>query len=170
LIIDLVHGRRSLELPVGRAPRCDAPDNPSTIVVGPLDRRGRYLPSSSHIPLRATIVAPTTAVGRKKLPTLQARRGHTLTYIVALTNVSPHLYRFGRCPVYTQHLAPGGPSDTFVLNCRPVGGLKQGETARFEMRMGIPANVKLGAHGVTWELAPTTYLPPFASVRVIVSR
>jgi len=170
LIVDLPHGRGELELPVGRAPRCDGPNDPSTIVVGPLDRRGRYLPSSSHIPLRATILAPTVAVGPKKLPTLQARRGNTLTYIIGLTNVSRRLYRFRGCPVYTQHLAPGGRSDTFVLNCRSLGGLKPGETARFEMRMAIPANVKLGAHGVTWGLAPTTYLPPLASVRVIVSR
>lgn len=170
LIIGLPHGRGSLELPVSRAPRCDAPGNPSTIVVGPLTRRGRYPPSSAHLPLRATIAAPSIAVGSKKLPTLRARRGRTLTYIVTLTNVSRRLYRFRQCPVYMQHLAPGGRDDIFVLNCRPAGTLQPGESARFAMRLAIPAETKLGAHGLTWELAPTTPLPPFASVRVIVSR
>jgi hypothetical protein len=169
LIVDLPRGRGSLRVPLTSAPRCDFPAQPSTLVVGPPARRGRYLPPSSRLPFRASINAPTVGIGGKRLPTLRARRGHVLGYTVTLVNVSRRPFRFRRCPTYTEHLAPRGPSATLILNCRPAGTLAPGGRARFAMRLQIPAATPLGPHGLSWELAPATHLPPFATVRVVVS-
>jgi hypothetical protein len=170
LIVDLPRRRGSLHLPLSGAPRCDSPPDPSVLVVGRLTRRGRYLPQSSRLPLRASIAAPLVGDRPKKLPTLRVRRGDTLSYTATLTNASRRPYRFGRCPFYMETLAPGGPVASFVLNCRLVGTLRPGDTARFAMQIRVPRATPIGAHGLSWVLAPTTYLPSFAAVRVLVSR
>jgi hypothetical protein len=38
------------------------------------------------------------------------------------------------------------------------------------MMIRVPQNARLGVTGLSWELAPTTYLPPFIGTRVLVTR
>jgi Domain of unknown function (DUF4232) len=83
-----------------------------------------------------------------------ARPGHPFRYLVRVTNASRKVFRFRRCPVYTQmvdsfHIAK---SEDRILNCRPVGRLRPHESATFEMVIGIPANAREEWTALDWAL------------------
>jgi hypothetical protein len=149
------------------APRCDAPQAPSLLAVTPFVRLGRYLPESSRLPLRASIVGVPRRDSKRNPPALRARRGAFLHFSVALTNVSRRRFRFKSCPVYVEQLSRG--VELYVLNCRPMGVLRPRARAIFVMALRVPKNTRLGPTGLFWELAPRTYLPPTAVARVAVT-
>jgi Domain of unknown function (DUF4232) len=150
---------------VSRAPRCDEPTAPSTLAIKPFARRGRQPAPSSHLPLRALIVGASTD---KRRPSLRAKAGGLLRYEVALANASRRPFRFRSCPTYIQEL--DRRTESYVLNCRPVGVLLPRETARFAMLLPVPKNARLGRTGLFWLLGPETYLPPTAVVPALVTR
>lgn len=170
LIVVLPHDGGELHLPVAEAPRCDAPDAPSTLGVAPFVPRERSLPPSSRLPLHASIVGVPSKESKLAPPSLRARAGELLRYKVALTNSSRRPFRFRSCPAYAEQIAPRGRPQLYLLNCRPAGTLRPGEQAIFAMVVRVPATAPSGPNGLSWQLAPKTYLPPFASARVLVAR
>jgi hypothetical protein len=136
--------------------------------VTPFVRLGRYLPETSRLPLRASIVGVPSRDSKRKPPALRARRGALFHFSVALTNVSPRPFRFRSCPIYAEQLA--GKAELYVLNCRPMPTLRPGARAIFAMAIRVPRNARLGPTGLFWELAPRTSLPPTTDARVAVTR
>lgn len=162
----------SLVVPVAQAPRCDAPQQPSLLSVGPFTPTARRLPPSSRLPLTVAIVGPRPVSVKPRLRAFRVHRGALLRFRVALTNSGKTVFRFARssCPVYIEELLPAAPH-LYVLNCRPVvGPIAPHETVLFEMRIPIPAGARLGNTSLTWELAPKTYEAPFAPAAVWVVR
>jgi hypothetical protein len=159
-----------LVFPLDKSSRCDAPSAPSTLGVGqPAPRAPQPLPAS-RLPLRAEIVE-TFRQGPKVIPGVRARRGGVARFRVALTNVSRRPFRFGRtCPTYEEGTGLDKPRELHVLNCRPVGVMAPGARVVFEMRVRVARDARLGRTSLTWELAPDTYLPPFAGGLLVVSR
>ena len=93
-----------------------------------------------------------------------------MRYDVAVTNTGSGVFRFARssCPIYVEALSPSSPH-AFVLNCRPVGAIASHATVLFAMLIPIPRDVRLGNTSLTWQLAPRTYLAPFAPAAVWVA-
>ena len=154
-----------LSTPVDRAPRCDAPQAPSTLAIKPFARDGRQPPPSSLLHLKAEIVGKSPNL---KAPSFRARLGGLLRYQVTLTNVSRRRFRFRNCPIYLQDL--DGRSQRYVLNCRAVGLLRPEETARFNMVLRVPRTARPGRRGLFWLLGPQTYLPPNDGAMVLITR
>lgn len=169
LVVILPQGGGEIRLPLAGAPRCDAPAAPSTLGVAPFVPRERTLPRGSRLPLHASIVGVPPRESKLTPPRLRARAGGLLRYEVALTNVSRRPFRFRGCPVYVQQLVPRGPRELYVLNCRPIATLAPGERAVFAMVLRVPASAPVGPNGLAWQLAPKTYLPAFATARVLVT-
>jgi hypothetical protein len=163
-------GGSSLIVPLAQAPRCDAPQAPSSLQLGPYAPTTRRLPESSRLLLRAVIVGPRPVLVKPNLRALRAHRGQLLHYQVAVTNVGSRPFRFAgsSCPDYIEQIIPG-PSEAYVLNCRPAGTIAPGATVLFAMQLRVPANAPLRNTGLSWELAPTTYQAPFASAAVWVT-
>jgi Protein of unknown function (DUF4232) len=170
LVLVLPHRRGNLRLRLGEAPRCDAPDAPSTLAVALFTRGGRYLPASSRLRLRASILGVPARASKLTAPVLRARRGGMLRYSVVLMNVSALPFRFRSCPTYLEQLSPKGKPELYVLNCRPMGTVGPRARAVFAMVLRVPADAPLGVNGLGWELAPRTYLPPFVGAPVLVTR
>jgi hypothetical protein len=159
-----------LVFPLGASARCDAPSAPSTLGVRPTEPRAPQKPPGSRLPLEADIVEKERS-GPKLIPTVHGRRGRLATFHVALTNVSRHPFRFGpACPLYVEGTGLGLPHELHVLNCRPVGVVTPGARVVFEMRIRVPRHAPLGRDSLTWELAPTLELPPFAGGVIVVTR
>jgi hypothetical protein len=83
--------------------------------------------------------------------------GQTLKYEVRLTNVSGRDIAFTTCPGYTVSLKPAPVRMRYVLNCRPVGLFKSGETVTFAMELPIASSdsresFQSGPVPVTWWL------------------
>jgi hypothetical protein len=154
-----------LSAPVNGAPRCDAPQAPSTLAIKPFARSGRQARPSSQLPLKAVIVGKLPNL---KAPSFRARVGGLLRYQVMLTNVSRRPFRFRNCPTYVQDL--DGRSQRYVLNCRPVGSLRPRQTVRFNMVLRVPRTARPGRRGLFWLLGPQTYLPPDDGCRVLITR
>jgi hypothetical protein len=170
--IDLaLAGGTSVVVPLAQAPRCDAPQSPSLLSVGPFAPTERHLPVSSRLPLRAVIVGARPVQVKPGLRAFRVHRGELLRYQVAVTNTGRRSFRFAgsSCPVYVEQVVPG-PQQVYVLNCRPAGTLPPGATVLFAMQLRIPANAPLRASSLTWELAPKTYQAPFAPAAVWVTR
>jgi hypothetical protein len=163
IVLRLANGT-SVSITPAHAPRCDAPQYPSTLSVGPFAPAERHLPESSRLPLRATIVAERTVRIKPGVKGVLVHRGQLLQYRVAVTNTGTKRFHFARssCPVYIEQADPA-PAQVYVLNCRPVRPIAPGETIVFAMRVQIPTTVRLGAGSLTWELAPKTYLAPFTA-------
>jgi hypothetical protein len=163
----------SLVVPVAHAPRCDAPEDPSTLSVRPFTPTWRALPRSSRLPLAVAIVGRRPVSVKPGLRAFRIHRGELLRFTVAVTNTGRMPFHFARssCPVYIEQLLPERPF-AYLLNCRPVGSIEPHQTVLFEMQLPIAAGARLGNTGLTWELAPKTYAAPFASaaVRVVRSR
>ena len=156
---------------IANAPRCDAPQDPSTIAVTPFAPAVRHLPESSHLPLRAKIVGERSVALKPGLHAFPVRRGQQLDFAVALTNTSRSRFDFARtsCPSYIEQVAAAAP-EVYVLNCRPVRSIGAGRTVIFAMQTTVPERTHLGNNSLTWELAPRTYLPPFTSAALAVAR
>lgn len=90
----------SVSVPVAAAPRCDAPQDPSRVSVGPFTPAPRYLPASSWLPLRAAIVGARTVPVKPGLRAFRVHRGELFRYEVALTNTGATPFRFAStsCP------------------------------------------------------------------------
>jgi uncharacterized protein DUF4232 len=160
----------SLVVSVPGAPRCDVAQAPSTLSVSPFTPATRQLPPSSRLPLRAAIVGSRPVRVKPGLHAFRVRRGSVLHYGVALTNTGRRPFRFRSCPVYREQLAPSVRERAYVLNCGPAGIVAPGATVRFAMELRVPRSAPLGASGLGWELAPKTYLAPFAGASVWVVR
>jgi hypothetical protein len=162
IVIGLASGT-NISLPLARAPRCDAPQYPSTISIGRFTPTSRRLPPSSRLPLHAAIVGSRPVRVKPGLRAFRVHRGELFRYEVALTNTGRSAFRFARssCPNYIEALTPSSPQ-AYVLNCRPIGEIAARETVRFAMRIRVPATARLGIGSLTWELAPKTYEAPFA--------
>jgi hypothetical protein len=109
------------------------------------------------------MVASTRFSLKGEPPGFIARRGAWLSFTVVLTNRSRRLFTFGRgCPVYTEQWGLAQPQ-AFVLNCRPVGSIGPGRSARFAMRILVPRHARLYSSAFDWTLAPHTWNPPQAT-------
>jgi hypothetical protein len=147
---------------LARAPRCDAPQYPSAISVGPFTPSTRHLPQNSRLPLRVAIVGTRTVQVKRGLRAFRVHRGERFSYDVAVTNIGADTFRFApsSCPTYLQQFGIA-PARAYVLNCRPAGSVAPRRTVLFEMRLTIPAAERLGNTSLTWQLAPKTYEAPF---------
>ena len=76
-------------------------------------------------PLRAALELPH-----------HAHRGRSLEFRVRLTNVGTRPFRFPWCP--DMSFTP--EKNVGTLNCRPMGTLAPGDSARFAMRLRVPRN------------------------------
>jgi hypothetical protein len=159
-----------IDLALGKgAPRCDAPGSPSSLAVGPPEPRPVQPRPSTRLPLAASIVEQER-LGAKVIPTVHGRRGRTAVFHVALRNTSLRPFRFGAsCPIYAEGTGLDQPVELHILNCRPVRTLRPGSRVVFEMRILVPSDLTPGTHALTWELAPASYLPPFAGGVIVVS-
>jgi uncharacterized protein DUF4232 len=161
----------TIAIALARAPRCDAPQAPSTVAVGPFMPAERHLPASSRLPLRAAIVGVRPIEVKPGLRAFRAHRGRPFRYVVALTNAGSRTFRFARtsCPTYIEQVGLSH-AEAYLLNCRPVPSISPNETVRFAMQITIPAQARLGNESLTWELAPRTYDPPFTPAALWVAR
>jgi hypothetical protein len=128
----------------------------------------RYPPTSSHIPLIASIVG--SRPGGKEVR-LRLIAGRPFRYRVALTNESKRPFRFKSCPVYLEGLASMFRNERHVLNCKPAGTIARGERVFFDMVFNVPADAPIENNGLAWGLGQKTAQPsPFATAPVLVSR
>jgi hypothetical protein len=156
-----------IDLRVDGASRCDAPTNPSTLSIGPLQPRAAQPVRASTVPLAAAIVEELH-LGQKTVPGVRGTPGRIAVFHVALTGTSKRAFRFAAaCPTYIEGTGLDEPSESHVLNCRPVGTIGPGETVVFEMRVRVPERAT-GRIPLTWTLAPATNEPPFAGGVILV--
>lgn len=160
----------TVTVPLTRAPRCDAPQAPSLVSVGPFTPALRRLPESSRLPLRAAIVGRRPVRVKPGLRAFRVHRGELLHYLVALTNTGRSAFRFApaSCPVYIEQLEPAAPQ-VYVLNCRPAPTIAPRATVLFAMQIRVPDTAPTRVASLTWELAPRTYVAPFATAALSVS-
>jgi hypothetical protein len=151
---------------VDRASRCDSPTAPSTLSIKPFVPVGRQPPPSSHLPLRVVIVGASR--DKTRPPSPRVRAGGLLRYEVALTNIAPRPFSFRGCPTYLQDL--DRRTDSYVLNCKPLGTLQPRKSARFAMVLRVPRKARIGRTSLFWLLGPKTDLPPTAVATVLVTR
>jgi hypothetical protein len=168
LALDLASGARVV-VPLARAPRCDDPHSASRLAVGPFVPAWRALPPSSKLPLRAAVVGARPVLVKPGLRAFHLRRGSVLRFEISLTNVGSRPFRFHGCPVYIEQLL-SAPRHAYVLNCRPAGTMAPGSARLFAMQIRVPLQARLGSDGLSWELAPKTYSPPFATAPVLITR
>lgn len=163
--------RTTVSIPLANAPRCDAPQDVSTLSVGPFEPTERHLPASSRLPLRAKIVGVRPVRVKPGLRAFRARRGTVFHFVVALTNTGARTFRFARtsCPTYIEQLE-AARTEAYVLNCRPVAAISAHGTVRFAMQIAIPERARLGNTSLTWELAPRTYEAPFTPAALWITR
>ena len=82
--------------------------------------------------------------------------GQTLKYEVRLTNIAGRDIAFTTCPGYTEYLKGAGLLRArYLLNCKPLGLFKSGETVKFAMELRISAadsydRIGPGADMVGW--------------------
>jgi hypothetical protein len=160
----------TIAVPLAHAPRCDAPQDPSTISVGPFAPSTRHLPQSSRLPLRVAIVGTRTVQVKPGLRAFRVHRSERFTYDVAITNRGVNTFRFAAssCPTYLEQFGPA-PAQAYVLNCRPVVSIAPRRTVVFEMQLTIAADARLGNTSLTWQLAPKTYEAPFTPAALWVA-
>jgi hypothetical protein len=165
-----------IDLPVRQIPVCNNSAKPSVLRL--LQAQAAAIPLGAALPLRAQIV--TDGTGKP----LVLKVGTVFQYQVALTNMSDHTFRFGKCPTYFQSAGIGTDANNtfplaggqYVLNCRSVKAIDPGETVMFEMKLGplksetYGQKVWNGAEGVLdWSLdALDTKNPPRASVAFVI--
>lgn len=169
LLVGLASGT-TIRVPLAAAPRCDAPQLPSTIAAGAFVPTPRHLPASSRLPLRAVIVGPRPVRVKPGLRAFRVRPGARLAYDVALTNTGATPFRFAQssCPTYVEQVV-GAPAQAYVLDCRAVRAIAPHATVLFRMELALPPGVRPGQSSLTWELAPKTFAPPFAAAAVQVA-
>jgi hypothetical protein len=78
--------------------------------------------------------------------------GAVLDFIVSLTNPTSRPVALASCPAYFQGMA-APVEDIETLNCTPLhGALDARSTARFDMRLHVPAHTSPGPMVVKWTL------------------
>lgn len=147
----------SVRFPVRGAPRCDAPEYPSTVAVGAFTPLVPQPKQTTRLPFALAVDAPSTA-----------RPGTVLRYRVTLRNTRRRAFRFGACPTYFEEL--GAAHELHVLDCGPARTIAPDASVTFAMELRLPPTLRTGPDGIFWELGPGTYLPPSASARVVVTR
>lgn len=90
-------------------------------------------------------------------PPQSVRAGAEFSYVVSLLNPSGQAIRLTPCPGYLQFARSAASSSVYVkqsyaLNCAPVANLRPAQTARFEMRMTLPAELPPGKLLIGWSL------------------
>jgi hypothetical protein len=163
--ITLPGGRGSLDVPYNAVTSCEHPGEASTLGVRPFQPPA--LPSAQPWTDQLLSAKVLTLDGRAA--PLRARRGQVLRYSVALRNEGRATVRFDTCPFAAELVAPQGKPETHRLNCAAAQPLAPHATARFEMRIRIPADAPAGANGLFWELDPVGARSPEVVSRVIVS-
>ena len=168
MVLGLASGAE-ISVPVTDAPRCDSPQDPSTVSVGPFRPAVRHLPASSRLPLRVVIAGVRNVQVKPGVRAFTVHRGQLFGYVVTVTNTGSAPSRFARssCPSYIEEVVPA-PEQVYVLNCRAVPAIAPGATVRFAMEIRVPATQRLGVTALSWELAPKTYSPPFTSATLSV--
>ena len=159
----------SMLVPLAQAPRCDQPQNPSTLSVAPFAPAVRMLPPSSRLRLEVAILGHRSVAVKPGLRAFRVHRGTVFAYQVAVTNTAATPFRFSHatCPVYVQQLLLGA-AKPYLLNCRSVGVIAARGAVVFAMRIRVPPTARLGVGSLTWQLAPRTYIAPFATAAVWV--
>ena len=116
------------------------------------------------LPLRATLIKKGLETIRKQWAPgypgtfFRIRRGKVFHYRIALRNTGRRPFRFSKCPLYREALTGQGNasngyhSEALVLNCAPVGTIKPGGIAYFEMELHVPKNQQLGVGDLMWLL------------------
>ncbi len=164
LLVELVRPRRPADGGVGHAARRHRAQP------GQRTPALRRLPESSRLPLRAAIVGRRPVRVKPGLRAFRVHRGELLHYLVALTNTGRSAFRFApaSCPVYIEQLEPAAPQ-VYVLNCRPAPTIAPRATVLFAMQIRVPDTAPTRVASLTWELAPRTYVAPFATAALSVS-
>ena len=95
--------------------------------------------------------------------------GSTLHYTVSLENAGKEPIVFpADCPVYGEWSAFA--KDFYVLNCRPVGPIPPGQSARFAMSISVPPGTATGQYTLVWTFVKTLDLKmPVATVPLTVT-
>jgi hypothetical protein len=142
IAVDLPKGGGHIVLGLAKAPSCSSRRGAATLKVA------SFAPIESQPPL----VPLRFSLPEQRLPV--ARAGHPFRYLIRLTNASRRVFRFGRCPVYTQAVLSSHTSkwEERILNCRPVGLLRSWESATFEMVIVMPASARDEWTSIDWAL------------------
>jgi len=140
--VDLPQGGGRIVLGFVKVPSCHSRSDAAILKVfsfTPIE------PQPALLPLRFSLP-------KQRLPV--ARAGRPFRYLVRLTNASRRVFRFNRCPVYTQAVLSSHTNkwEERILNCRPVGRLRPWESATFEMVIVIPAGASEEWTSVDWVL------------------
>ncbi|HXY43875.1 MAG TPA: DUF4232 domain-containing protein [Acidimicrobiales bacterium] len=104
---------------------------------------------------------------------IRVRAGRVLAYVVTLTNPGAKPVSLAPCPGYTESLGLYvGRSwqveeRSYKLNCSPMRQVLPRQSARFAMRILVPAGARSGAAKLGWEL--DTGQGPFAGGVLTVS-
>ena len=131
----------------------------SAVFRGPFSATGvPWPPAADTIPVTIEISAPHSL-----------SRGATLTYFVTIRNDGSRDYRLQPCPDYFEFLTgiKNGPS--YQLNCSPVGLIAPGRSAKFEMRMAIPARQPTGSSYINWGLQDGRIDPGGAQAPILIT-
>lgn len=125
---------------------------------GPFSATGvPWPPAADKIPVTTTISAPASV-----------KRGTTLTYFVTIRNDGSRDYQLDPCPDYFEFLMGVKDGPSYQLNCSPVGLIAPAKSAKFEMRMSIPAGQPAGSSYVNWALQDGRIDPPSAQAPIVI--
>ncbi len=131
-------------------PRCDSPQDRSTISVGPFEADPDPTPTDPpHIPaeaLRLTLVVPDQAVA-----------GQVLRYVAVLSNSTAAPIDLRPCPAFVERLNVRGSPVVVrhVLPCEEVPVIVPGDEVRFAMEIAIPADLAPDPDAaLVWSLDP----------------
>jgi hypothetical protein len=91
-------------------------------------------------------------------PPVRIEGGQVLHYTVVLSNPGSRAVTFSPCPGYTEFLTLTKGSKvqlhtwSYELNCRAIGRLEAGKTARFAMEMTVPKVSQVRVAKFSWQL------------------
>ena len=110
---------------------------------------GIYVPSFVDALPHVPVAEPPPDFAVKLVLPASAVIGQTLKYQVWLTNVAGHDIAFTNCPGYIES-TKGGTANFrvhYVLNCRPIGVFKSGETVTLAMEFPMSATSTVESFG-----------------------
>jgi len=152
--VSLPGGGGQVEVAERGAPRCDSPNDPSTISASRFVQAPPPPAPSTHLPLAVRFV-PSDGY--------EVVAGSVLHYKVQLRNTGHRPFRFGKCPAYIESLAETTTiNELHVLNCRPAGVIAAGAVRVFAMEMRVPLRAAGKRWALFFELGPDTYEPESA--------
>jgi len=127
--------------------------------------RGPLSPSGFAWPPAPALIAITVSISAPA----SVRRGSTLRYTAAVRNDSQTPYRLDPCPDFVAYLGGKQATETYQLNCAPVGLLDPGETATFDMRFDVSRALSPGPAPLSWGLIDGRLAAPLATTTVILT-